>query len=77
MKARAWGRTSAEVAGGGPASPRWMAPDDWVGPAFALRPDQQVGAGLGEVTDVVRPTSSLFAPQVLSRALVAAMWRTC
>src|SRR5215831_7239908 len=48
---------------------------NWYQPKLVACPDQQVGARLGEVTHLVRPMSSLFAPKVVSRVLVAAMWR--
>jgi 2-polyprenyl-6-methoxyphenol hydroxylase-like FAD-dependent oxidoreductase len=48
---------------------------NWYRPKLVACPDRQVGARLGEVTHLVRPMSSLFAPQVVSRVLVAAMWR--
>ena len=38
-------------------------------------PDRQVGARLGQVTQFLRPISSLFAPQILSRVLVASTSR--
>ena len=38
-------------------------------------PDRQVGARLGQVTQFVRPISSLFAPQIVSRVLVASTSR--
>jgi 2-polyprenyl-6-methoxyphenol hydroxylase-like FAD-dependent oxidoreductase len=48
---------------------------NWYRPKLVACPDRQVGARLGEVTHLVRPMSSLFTPQVVSRVLVAAMWR--
>ena len=48
---------------------------NWYRPKLVACPDRQVGARLGEVTHLVRPMSTLFAPQVVSRVLVAAMWR--
>lgn len=48
---------------------------NWYRPKLVACPDRQVGARLGEVTHLVRPMSSLFAPQVVSRVLVAAMER--
>lgn len=48
---------------------------NWYRPKLVACPDRQVGARFGEVTHLVRPLSSLFAPQVVSRVLVAAMWR--
>jgi hypothetical protein len=48
---------------------------NWYRPKLVACPDRQVGARLGEVTHLVRPMSSLFAPQVASRVLVAAMGR--
>ena len=43
---------------------------NWYRPKLVACPDRQVGARLGEVTHLVRPMSSLFAPQVVSRVLV-------
>jgi len=48
---------------------------NWYRPKLVACPDRQVGARLGEVTHLVRPMSSLFAPKVVSRVLVAAMGR--
>jgi 2-polyprenyl-6-methoxyphenol hydroxylase-like FAD-dependent oxidoreductase len=48
---------------------------NWYRPKLVACPDRQVGARLGEVTHLVRPMASLFAPQVVARVLVAAMWR--
>jgi hypothetical protein len=48
---------------------------NWYRPKLVACSDRQVGARLGEVTHLVRPMSSLFAPQVVSRVLVAAMGR--
>jgi 2-polyprenyl-6-methoxyphenol hydroxylase-like FAD-dependent oxidoreductase len=48
---------------------------NWYRPKLVACPNRQVGARLGEVTHLVRPMSSLLTPQVVSRVLVAAMWR--
>lgn len=48
---------------------------NWYRRKLVACPDRQVGARLGEVTHLVRPMSALFAPQVVSRVLVAAMGR--
>ncbi|PWU24928.1 MAG: hypothetical protein C5B48_03860, partial [Candidatus Rokuibacteriota bacterium] len=48
---------------------------NWYRPKLITCPDRQVGARLGEVTHLLRPMSSLFAPQVVLRVLIAAMWR--
>jgi 2-polyprenyl-6-methoxyphenol hydroxylase-like FAD-dependent oxidoreductase len=48
---------------------------NWYRPKLVACPDRQVGACLGEVHHLLRPISSLFAPQVVSRVLVAAMRR--
>jgi len=48
---------------------------NWYRANMVACPDPQVGARLGEVTQFMRPMSSLFAPQVGSRVLVAAMRR--
>jgi hypothetical protein len=47
----------------------------WYRPKLVAGPDRQVGARLGEVTHLVRPMASLFAPRVVARVLVAAMGR--
>ena len=46
-----------------------------IGRSWSPVPDRQVGVRLGEVTHLVRPMSSLFAPRVVLRVLVAAMGR--
>ena len=48
---------------------------NWYRPKLVACSAPQVGARLGEVTHLLRPISSLYAPQVVSRVLVAAMWR--
>ena len=48
---------------------------NWYRPKLIACSDRQVGARLGELTHLVRPMSSLFAPRVVSRVLVAAMRR--
>jgi 2-polyprenyl-6-methoxyphenol hydroxylase-like FAD-dependent oxidoreductase len=60
------------TAGKRPASARLF---NWYRPELVACPDRQVAARLGEVTHLLRPMASLFAPQVVSRVLVAAMGR--
>jgi 2-polyprenyl-6-methoxyphenol hydroxylase-like FAD-dependent oxidoreductase len=48
---------------------------NWYRPKLFTCPDPQVGACLLEVTHFVKPLSSLFAPRVVSRVLVAATRR--
>ena len=48
---------------------------NWYRPQVVSCPDRQVGARLAEVTQFLRPMSSLFAPQIVSRVLVASMRR--
>src|SRR5262245_55841693 len=48
---------------------------NWYRPKLVACPDRQVGVRLGEVTHLVRPLASLFAPQVVARVLVAALGR--
>ena len=48
---------------------------NWYRPKLVACPARQVGARLGEVTHLLRPMSSLFAPQLVSRVLIAATWR--
>jgi 2-polyprenyl-6-methoxyphenol hydroxylase-like FAD-dependent oxidoreductase len=48
---------------------------NWYRPMVARCSSQRIGKRLGEVTQFVRPLSSLFAPQILSRLVVAAIWR--
>jgi hypothetical protein len=38
-------------------------------------PDREVSARLGQVTQFVQPMSSLFAPQIVSRVLLASTSR--
>jgi hypothetical protein len=44
---------------------------NWYRLKVAACPNKRVGARLTEVTQFVRPMSSLFAPQILSRVVVA------
>jgi hypothetical protein len=46
---------------------------NWYRPMVARCSSQQIGRRLGEVTQFVRPLSSLFAPQVVARLLGAAI----
>jgi len=48
---------------------------NWYRPKLVACADRHVAARLGEVTHLLRPMPSLYAPQVVSRVLVAAMWR--
>jgi 2-polyprenyl-6-methoxyphenol hydroxylase-like FAD-dependent oxidoreductase len=48
---------------------------NWYRPRLVACPDRRVATRLGEVTHLLKPMSSLFAPHVVSRVLVAAMWR--
>jgi 2-polyprenyl-6-methoxyphenol hydroxylase-like FAD-dependent oxidoreductase len=48
---------------------------NWYRPMVARCSSQRVGKRLGEVTQFVRPLSALFAPQVVGRLVVAAIWR--
>jgi 2-polyprenyl-6-methoxyphenol hydroxylase-like FAD-dependent oxidoreductase len=48
---------------------------NWYRPQLVTCPDPQVGARLGQVTQFLRPISSLFAPQIVSRVLVASTGR--
>ena len=48
---------------------------NWYRPQLVTCPDGQVGARLGQVTQFVRPMSSLYAPPIVSRVLVAATGR--
>jgi 2-polyprenyl-6-methoxyphenol hydroxylase-like FAD-dependent oxidoreductase len=48
---------------------------NWYRLQLVTCPDRQVGAQLGQVTQFLRPISSLFAPQIVSRALVASTSR--
>jgi 2-polyprenyl-6-methoxyphenol hydroxylase-like FAD-dependent oxidoreductase len=45
---------------------------NWYRPRLVACPDRQAATRLAEATHFVRPISSLFAPQVVSRVLVAA-----
>jgi len=48
---------------------------NWYRLQLVTCPDRQVSARLGQVTQFLRPISSLFAPQIVSRALVASTSR--
>jgi 2-polyprenyl-6-methoxyphenol hydroxylase-like FAD-dependent oxidoreductase len=48
---------------------------NWYRPQLVSCSDRQVGARLAEVTQFLRPMSSLFAPQIASRVLVASTGR--
>jgi 2-polyprenyl-6-methoxyphenol hydroxylase-like FAD-dependent oxidoreductase len=48
---------------------------NWYRPQLVACPDRRVGARLGEVTQFLRPMSSLFAPPIVSRVLVASTSR--
>jgi 2-polyprenyl-6-methoxyphenol hydroxylase-like FAD-dependent oxidoreductase len=48
---------------------------NWYRPQLVACPDRQVGARLGQVAQFLRPMSSLFAPQIVSRVLVASTSR--
>ena len=48
---------------------------NWYRPRLVICPDRQVGACLAEVTHFVKPLSSLFAPQVVSRVLATSISR--
>jgi 2-polyprenyl-6-methoxyphenol hydroxylase-like FAD-dependent oxidoreductase len=48
---------------------------NWYRPQLVSCPDRQVGARLAEVTQFLRPMSSLFAPQIASRVLLASTGR--
>jgi 2-polyprenyl-6-methoxyphenol hydroxylase-like FAD-dependent oxidoreductase len=48
---------------------------NWYRPHLVSCPDRQVGARLGQVTQFLRPLSSLFEPQIVSRVLVASTRR--
>ena len=48
---------------------------NWYRRQLVTCPDRQVGAQLGQVTQFLRPISSLFAPQIVSRVLVASTSR--
>jgi 2-polyprenyl-6-methoxyphenol hydroxylase-like FAD-dependent oxidoreductase len=44
---------------------------NWYRPQVVSCPDRQVGARLGQVTQFLRPLSSLFSPPIVSRVLFA------
>jgi hypothetical protein len=48
---------------------------NWYRLQLVACPDRQVAARLGQVTQFLRPISSLFAPQIVSRVLVASTSR--
>ena len=48
---------------------------NWYRPQLVACSDRQVGARLGQVTQFLRPMSSLFTPQIVSRVLVASSRR--
>jgi hypothetical protein len=48
---------------------------NWFRLQLVTCPDRQVGARLSQVTQFSRPISSLFAPQIVSRVLVASTSR--
>ena len=48
---------------------------NWYRPQVVSCPDGQVGATLGQVTQFLRPMSSLFSPPIVSRVLVASTKR--
>jgi hypothetical protein len=48
---------------------------NWYRLKVATCSNKQVGARLSDVTQFVRPMSSLFAPQIVSRVVVATMRR--
>jgi hypothetical protein len=48
---------------------------NWYRPMVARCSDQRVGKRFGEVTQFVRPMSSLFVPQIVSRLVVAKLRR--
>jgi 2-polyprenyl-6-methoxyphenol hydroxylase-like FAD-dependent oxidoreductase len=48
---------------------------NWYRPQVVSCPDGQVGARLGQVTQFLRPMSSLFSPPIVSRVLVASTKR--
>ena len=54
-----------------PMSEGYLSPSmrlfNWYRPQLVACPDQQVGARLGQVTQFLRPMSSLLAPQIVSR----------
>lgn len=48
---------------------------NWYRPQLVTCPDREVSARLGQVTQLVQPISSLFAPQIVSRVLLASTSR--
>ena len=48
---------------------------NWYRPMVARCPSQGVGKRFGEVTQFVQPLSSLFAPRLVSRLLLTAIWQ--
>ena len=48
---------------------------NWYRPQLVTCPDPEVSARLGQVTQFLQPMSSLFAPQIVSRVLVASTSR--
>ena len=48
---------------------------NWYRPQLVTCPDPEVSARLGQVTQFLQPMSSLFAPQIVSRVLVASASR--
>jgi 2-polyprenyl-6-methoxyphenol hydroxylase-like FAD-dependent oxidoreductase len=48
---------------------------NWYRPQLVACPDRQVGAQLAQVTQFLKPLSSLFAPQIVSRVLVGSTFR--
>jgi hypothetical protein len=48
---------------------------NWYRPQLVTCPDREVSARLGQVTQFVQPMSSLFAPQIVSRVLLASTSR--
>jgi hypothetical protein len=48
---------------------------NWYRLKLATCSNKRVGTRLSEVTQFVRPMSSLFAPQIISRVVAATMWQ--
>jgi len=48
---------------------------NWYRLKLATCSNKRVGTRLSDVTQFVRPLSSLFAPQIISRVVVATMWQ--
>jgi 2-polyprenyl-6-methoxyphenol hydroxylase-like FAD-dependent oxidoreductase len=48
---------------------------NWYRPQLVTCPDREVSARLGQVTQFMQPMSSLFAPRIVSRVLVASTSR--